>query len=437
MDNYYQIYINKVIELAKTIVIKSESTVEALNRFVTDYHGPSAVDSSDPLSWKYYRNISGEYHFTDEEMKVVSIDTLEIIIFTKSNLMIHKGTARAYEYGTRQYIELVNKYPEQEMLILGILYPVDINKAIAAKDYSILTYPKNLVESNEYSLIYNLQAWIDKYMGRWFNPQYTMTDELYSATALGIMYLNLIPAILNLRLEACKTNEAHSFHVTQYLASHGLLDTYVDKLTIKQRLFFYRNISYIERNLGKKYIFDWLVENIATERRIPMAEYLMRHKETDQLSSIYPEPRFFKKAINGIESSNQITNISLQELLDKQDPLAKSNYLYRTEFEDIIDSTMKNSKSNIVATKVLESSMIDYSNSSPHTLTDTLLNHWVALSTDNSYRTNIVVTNPKTGEPITLNAKEAYTFAWFAFAKSIGIELDTIPQMFAKRIQNI
>lgn len=439
-SNYYQIYINKVLQLAETILIKSEETAEALNRMVDDHiaiYGGEGTNTLDPTTWKYYLNISGEYHPIDEPMYVVSLDTLEKIKFSRENLYLHRATARGYAYGTRHYQELVAQYPQQEMLILGILYPVDIDEAIAAPDGKILGYAPGLVEPNEYSLVRKLQDWIDGYKKRWVNRQFGISDELYPATALGIMYLNLVPAILNLRLEACKTNEAHSFHVRQYLASHGLLDAYIDQMTTKQALFFYRNIAYIERNVGKRDIFNWLVEHIMTERSLPLAEYTMRHDLTNQPDELYPALTFRRTPVNMGYSSDLTDNITLRQILDKQDTLARDNGLYKPEVLPQIQEVMENSLSNVVQTKMLESSVIDHTNSSPYTMEDILLNHWLYLSASDRYTAFIGVTNPRTGERIPLTVKEAYTFLWYAFAKSIGIELTTVPEVLAKRVQRI
>lgn len=436
-NNHYTLYIEQVLQLAETIVIKSTDSAEALNRYVADYYGSFMVDTTNPKSWKYYMNISGQYHETDTEMTVVSMDTLEPIVFSKETLALHRATARAYAYGTRQYRELVSQYPNQEMLILGILYPVDIDTAIAADNGQILGYPPGLVEENEYSFIVKLQAWINGYIGRWVNTQYGLSDELYPATWLGIMYLQLVPTILNIRLEACKTNEAHSFHVRQYLASHGFLDTYLDTMTTKQALFFYRNIAYIERNVGKRETFDWLVEHIMSERYLPIGEYTMRHDLTNQPDELYPTIQFKKTALNLGYGNNPNDKASLKQLLDKQDNQARDNVLYKDEVLPAIQETMENSTSNVIATKVLESSMIDTANSSPYSREDILLNHWTWLASQDKYTAVVSVVNPRSGENMPMTAKEAYTFMWYAYTKSIGIDLVDVPKVVAKRVQRI
>jgi hypothetical protein len=68
VNNHYQIFIRQTIQLAETIVIKSAATVDALNKYVIDYFGDAFVDKLNPASWKYYLNLAGEYHPTDEAM---------------------------------------------------------------------------------------------------------------------------------------------------------------------------------------------------------------------------------------------------------------------------------------------------------------------------------------------------------------------------------
>jgi hypothetical protein len=81
--------------------------------------------------------------------------------------------------------------------------------------------------------------------------------------------------------------------------------------------------------------------------------------------------------------------------------------------------------------------VIDTTNSSPYSREDILLNHWLWLSTQERYTAFISVMNPASGERIPLTVKEAYTFLWYAFTKSIGIDLDFVPQVLAKRVQRL
>lgn len=445
ISNRYQLYTEAVLELAETIVIKSTASADAINKDIIDWNGSAAVDPYDPTTWKYYKNLSGEYHPLDQQMTVVSMDTLENIVFSKENLVIHRATARAYVYGTRQYRELVANYPDQETLILGILYPVDKATAISAANGTILGFPDGLVEENEYNFVPKLQRWLDGYMTRWVVKGFGVTDALYNVTWMGIMHVLLAQAIFNIRLNACKTNEVHSFHVGQYLASHGLNEDHVDKLNLKQSLWLYRNIRYLLRNIGKQENFDWLMENLLTERNLPLAEYTMRHDVSQQLpnadlqivGSLYPELAFRKKTLNFPDTELTQSTLTLEQILLKENQFARHNEKYMPDLEPDMKELMENSRSSVLMTKYLESSVVDYGDGTPFPMIDVLMGHWAYLSSIDLYRAYITVVSPRTGERYPLSVKDAFVFLTYAFWGSNGITLDLVPQLVAKRVQRI
>lgn len=436
-NNYYELYEQKCIELAATIVIKSDESVTGLNKFVTDWHGQGAVSELEPETWLYYMTLAGEYHFTHKEMRVVSMDTLEEITFSKENLEIHRATRREYAYGTRYYNELLAQYPDQEQLILGILHPVDKATAIAAADGQILGWNDTLVESNEYSLIKRLQQFIDGYKIRWANKAFTMTDELYSAYNHGIMYANLIPAIINARLAACKTNEAHSYHIKQYLASHGYLDSYIDFLDKKQQLWLYRNVEYIKHNPGHQETFEWLIENVLTAKTIPLAEFTMRHNLSDQPEQDYPTLAFRRAPLNLGYNVDPVDTISLTDILEKEAPTARDNVRYMSTTRVAAKMMMENSLSNVLLTKAVESSMIDRTGATPWALEDILLSEWLHLSSQGIYTAVIGITNPRTSERMPMTVADAYAVMIYCLFGSIGLPLQYVEPVIALRAQRI
>lgn len=436
-SNQYQVYLNSVLALARYIVVKSDATAEAINNYISAIYGQNSVISSDPTTWRYYMNLAGQYHFADQSMYVVSMDTLETIEFTAENLKVHRATAKAYQFGERQYLELVAQHPTQVTLINGILNPVDIHVAIAANDGQILTYPSGLVEFNEYTFIERLQRWIYGFQVRWVNRAYTISDNMYTPFTMGIMFALLPQVILSLRLEACKTNEAHSFHVRQYLLSHGLLDIYLDQLTTKQSLELYRNINYLERNAGQSEIFEWLVDHIMTERNLPLAKYTMRHDVSQMPASRYPTITFTRDPVNLGYNLDNINQINLDQMLEKEWPVARDNQKYQGDYQPTILENMQNSLSNDLPTKALESSMVDYTGSVTYPLAETLVNNWLWLSSLGYYNSAITFTNPATGETVPMFVKDAFCLAWYALNASIGITLDEIPPMLAKRVPRI
>lgn len=436
--NYYKLYIDDVLDLAETLVIKSEYTALRINQFMRYTHGEDSVDQNNPSTWKYYLNIAGEYHPTDPAIKVISLDTLQEIDFTKANLALHKATAAAYQYNSRYYRELLFRYPEHEQLIQGVLYPADLNAAIDAPDFSVVSYRKDLVEDNELSLIQNINQWLENFNIRWNNKQYTISDDWYGASVLGVMYLQLVPLILNLRLRACKTSEAHSFHVREYLASHGMLDVYLSKMTKKQALFFYRNINYIERNAGKQDTFYWLVEKIMSDRNLPLSEYKMHHSTAGMPASYTPQVFFRKKLINP-EQLNQAQadkDYQIEAILNKEVPLAPGNKDYASNHIKRIESLFKRSLSSTLSTKMLESSMVNYTDAVPHTLHQVFLNQWIAFINTGRFNTNYIrIKSPRTNKELLLNTRDAYIYYLYAFSKWCGVTLMSIPPMFAMRVQ--
>lgn len=444
-NNRYNIYLRQVQDLAETLVIKSEITADCINTELTRFGPAGIVDEFDLGSWKYYKHLAGEYYGTDpaiygtdQRMIVASMDTMELIEFNKTNLAMHKATYTAYQYGTRQYKELVDKYPTQERLILGILYPCDIVEAVTAPDNAILCWPSHLIESNEYTLIAKIGEWINRYHARWDNAQYTITDELYKATQLGVMYLNLVPTILNLRLAACRTNEAHSFHVFHYLASHGFSEYFFQFFTTAQTLFFYRNISYIEHNSGSRDNLDWLVEKVMTERKLPIAEFTMGHdltlmKETG-IESLTPAIVLRRNALNMATQQLGPDVRDLSTMLIKEDPLARDNITNRVVDTPVIAALMTYATKNVLPTKVLESYVVDYSNSAVYPFEWIMLNHWIYCAHNDLTKNYVIINSPKTGERITLSSKEAVVLYFYAYFASLNVTLKVPPSVVVSRV---
>lgn len=436
-NNYFTLYLQSCVALAQTIVVKSEESEQGLNQFVIDNYGASYVDETDPTTWKYYMNLSGQYHFTDTMMTVISLDTMQEIEFTVANLQVHTATAAAYVFGTSYYQALVDLYPSQVNLILGILYPVNINTAIAAKDGQILGYPRKYVEDNEYTLIEKLQDFIYGFKQRWFNPQYGLSDELYFTVQLANMYQAIFQAIVAFREEVCRTAEMHSFHQQQFLASHQGLDQYMDLLSLPQIIWLCRNINYIQRNVGKKSTFETLIANILTARAIPLAAYTMRHDVSNMPLQTAPTVFFESDPLNLGENLVAATSWTLDTMLNTEQPLATMNAEIQTDVESDMMTALENSLSNTLLTKVLNSAMIDESDSTPYTLENILVNHWLFFSQQDYYTAFLVVDNPVTGEPIVpMNAKDGFVFMWYCYSKSIGIDLThvAIPAVQATRV---
>ncbi len=434
--NHHKLYLNNVFALAATLVIKSKYSADCVNNRLIALYGASAVDPGQPTTWKYYLNLCGEYHPRDPVITVRSLDTLQPIAFTKTNLLTHTATAKAYQYGSRYYRELLAQYPDYENLILGVLYPAKMAQLQAAPDFSVVSYPSHLVEDNEESLIRNINDWLDKFQHRWRISAFHLTDELYGASLLGVMYGQLIPLIISLRLRACRTSEVHSYHVRQYLASHGMLDAYLTQMTRKQALFFYRNANYIERHSGKASTFAWLTDKVLTDRGLPLVEYQMKHDTSEMPGSLTPQVTFSTNPLNRVASKSP-NGISTATLMAKEVAVASGNLERISQTVHTTEEKLKYSLQAVAKTKVLESSLVQNADNSTQSIQETALSLWGYTAATGKYAVYTRIKNPVTGEEMTLSMLQAYHYFFYAYCMVHSRQLQTVPLIYAQFIPRI
>ena len=430
---YYRLYVDSMILMAKTIVIKSEATASAINTGLTELK--LDVDEDDPTTWKYYLNLSGRYHSTDTPMTVTSLDTREEISFDIQTLSVHRRTLRDYAFGTRFYDQLVNRYPAQRDLIHGILNPVDIDTAIAAPDGKILYIDQSLIEENETSLVSQIQDRIDAFMLRYNVAEFSLVDDLYPAAHLALLFLNLPLFIEDARLTNCHTEQVHSFHIRQYLASHGRLDAYISHLDKEQMLFLYRNILYIQRNAGKQDTFEWLIDKIMSHRMLPVAEFNLHHNVSEQPDNLYPTVEVKRTDLTRFASGNPIDTFTVEEIVTRAAKAAPGNQSQIKATVAEVTDKVTNSTSNRLKTKMLESSVVDRSNDYALTFSDVLLNHWMYFAQEGWYKTIISFENPLTGDQLWYNAKDAFILFIYALNRSMGQDLEFIPNPDARYVR--
>lgn len=439
---YYEKYKSLAFDLAKTLVIKSSASANAINLLLTLKFGSNAVDANNPASWKYYLNLSGQYHTSDlldieavntnigivgNKITIKSLDTLlDITLDSSSTLDTHPNTKTAYVYGTRYYDALLAKYPAQEQLIIGLLSPVDINSAILAEDGSILSYYPDLVEAQEITLIADLEAWIKSMLIRWHINAFMITDSLYSTAQHAILYMYLVPTILNLRLARCKTAEAHSFHIKVYLAGHENLDRFYPYLTHKQALWLYRNIDRVVKYSGHTATFDWLVQNILSNRNIPL-DGLTIYQQKGFNDSGLSNYSFIRKPVGSILSaaSNDIT--SLTTVLAKEDKVLPGNVTYNANMLGKINNDIQDTNVGVRLTKVLDSSMLDTTDETRYTLTDELFNHWIYMAATDKYAAIVNFKDPINSNIVTLSVKDAFVYIIFLMDKAFKRGLTQMP----------
>lgn len=435
-NNHYEIYQNDCFNLAETIVIKSDYSAKILNKNIR-ITAPDSFVSNDRKTWKYYMNLAGDYYPTDKTMYVQSDDTQETIIFSKDNLRLHRATRREYAYGTKRYMELLTRYPDQESLILGILYPVDYSISIDAEEFSVIGYPSHLIEEQEQSLTERIELFVRRMAERWFIKGYNTYEEAYFTGFLSQIYVLLPGLIITARKVCARTNEAHSYHIRQYLASNQGLDRYFDSMNLEQRLWFYRNIRWINLNAGRAQTYQKLIDKIMTLRKLALSSYTMTHDTEDIIEELVPDVLFKRQAKNKYVSMAFREDVVIEDLLAKEDPVARNNLEARIDQADHIRFRFQHSLSNRVQTKALESAMFDYTDATPFPMSDILMNHWPYLASKGLYRAYVRISNPRTGDIIPLSVKDAYVFAQYLLLQHQGIEIKEIQPVICRKVQVI
>lgn len=449
INNRYKLYVQDTLALARTVVLKSSDSASALNDYLRMVLPGQVIDTNDKSSWKYYRNICGLAHSTDTAMGVTSLDDLTQIPFTRTALALHPQTKAAYQYGTRYYEDLLVRYPDQEMLILGVLYAPShsgyIQEVIAAPDATVLYYPPQYIEPWEADLPSQLQQWAYDYYSTWVNPGYCLSDDLYCATVLAQMTLHMVPALMNMRLAACRTPQVHSYHIKEYLASNSGLDRYYDQLTREQRLFLYRNLPYIRNNAGRKEVFDWLVENMLTKRSLPLYEYTVKHNTYVQLPdaefpnrlAYIPDLSVKRKALN-YDDNNQLTALkSFDKIREQMDGSAPGNRNERLFINPNEDLTFQTHRSSVIATKLVESIALDMSDMVPHPLPQVLFNHWMSWAASGLYTATIALEINGKINVKTLSAKDCAVLYQYCMAMTTSTPPSVIQPIITERVLRV
>lgn len=402
----FDAYLVNVFKLSRSMIIKLETV--ALRENVVLLNAGVEV-SSDKTTWRYYQNMNGDYHVSDKPMFVKSVDTDEQIEFTKANLLIHIGTAKEYRTGGDLLQRLNTTYPDQTELIKGILDPIPYSESITAPDYKILKYNRDLVLWNEDQLIPQLQEWIYQDPSKLFKNDYQVTEDLMTSVSVIKLYGDLIKAILTIRFEAIGTRYAHDFYIWAHINSYGSFSQYKKSLNNKQIMWLYRNIAWVKNNPGQQYTFDKLVKNLLTEANVPIAKYDMVENTETQLEDLTPTPLYRKLYLNLHEDYGRAaTFIDTAALVQKQHNLAKDNLdQAETNLKDaLLDG--KYSLHSELPTKVLESSMSDYTNRHINTLMSTVYHEWIYLTGKGVYDGKIMAIDPKTGKSVRLGVGDAY-----------------------------
>ncbi len=437
MTSYkYQEYIQDNLSLIKSLVIKYSQFADKINEYIYIQYGVTAINFDDPTTWKYYMNLAGLYHPLDTVMYIVSLDTLQEIEFNHENLVNNPFTYENYKIGSDYYYRLINKYPGQESVIRGILNPVDINTAINAQDGSILGYDKTLVNEQETTLIDELNDYFINYYSRYKIVGYYHTDDLEPIAFYGIMLISAVQKLLNLRLKRAKTPEANDYHIYYYLESHSRLGKYICYLTLEQKLWLYRNVLYLEKHAGLSINLQDLIDVLVTKSYINISQYDADQKFIFE-PNLLPEYTLYKTSINNKVNLPAKVEYTIEDYANFID----NNKVGGTDVDDYPlnnyydeDVLIQENRYSINESKILELSGVDYTASYSTRYKESLLYTWMNLIFFKKYIAFVYFKEPRTGDLVTISAEDALIFMFYLFSKFLGIKLETIQPLLARRV---
>lgn len=475
LDNEYELYVKDVLQLTRSLSIKSVQTINTINHFIQEMGG-HAEEGYEP-EWKYYRNIAGQYFLAilktvsiqgtqsahhrwdtlvasyptyaktttgqaqfktdvmtlwttltgpsplpmsvDVPMWIVSLDTQHEILFDQAVLAEHPLTLNEYKLEGRWYLELVDTYPDQIELIRSIMYPIDKALAITAKDHQILGYDAQYIDVGEDTLIMDLQAWIYRYAARWDIPAYSLSDDLYTASALAIMYLNIPPVIIDIRLRNCKSPQAHSFHIWNYLAGYSDLGRFKGKIAHGQALFLYRNIEYITKNIGTQGTLEFINEGFARPYGLDLQGFDIRQDSDALLTTFKNAITVSKVSIDSGQDKGglYITPRSLLEKLKSYGVLNPSQIDGDTQ--NLIHKARQSVESSI-GTGVIEVNVIDSSVRMLIDIKAERFNYWFYMAGTNKFPYTFRLDVPQQGAVITTAAEAALLLYYSAAVFQLG-----------------
>lgn len=323
--------------LTRSINIKLDEIGYQIQYYLYKNKGLAKPDRflDDKTTWKYYINLTGQYHITDTQMTIYNRYIDGDMNFTIDNINLYPDLkAELLTYGNT-FNNLVKRYPAQESLIRSILLPVDITTAISSKNYTILTYNKDLLDRKEYSLMSRLQEYVTGFFIRWYIKEYMFGEDLYLATIIGTLYSELLLEIESIRISNIFTYEVHDYYMDLFFNSHLDINLELDILSDTVKMWLYKNLRYIERHTGKNSTLQLIVDKIFAESAIGVGEInLVKEDSTLNLltsldkASYTPGDIVFKTSpLNNNYIVNRNKNYELTQIIKKEMMLKENGKL--------------------------------------------------------------------------------------------------------------
>lgn len=430
----FNIFRSQTIELAKSLVIKSETIADEMNKWVQE-QAPGVVISNDKATWRYFLHLAGRKHAMDTPIYLRSLDTNETIELTIDNLYRHKKTRNVYHGNVRYIDQLIEQHPDHSIYIKGCFNPIPLTVSLAAQDCAILFFDQTLVEQQELGLIGEIEKWIRSVHVRYMAEGWRVHNDCFSMVFYAILFSALPGRIMFERMKRNHLPEAHSFLVTEFLASHQELHEYVPYMTRDQLYMTYRNIRTWERSSGQDDTFAWLVDTFFTGWDMPAVAYnvaqLTHDPSTGKDEDVVPRPTAFRQAINFTErtSGRDLDLVSTADVIYKEYPLASANPRYMDQYQNELNTRLSLTQYPVQPTKLVEITAIDPESLERYDRVHAVWNEWVHMVMLGKYNIMHEFVNPTTGDTLRLSSKELIALYLYAGLKGYAdIELMHAPE---------
>lgn len=398
-------YFNDSKLLASSIVIKHNDIALAINRGLAKNYG--ITSSNDYTTWKYYLNLSGVSHSTNNVVMVPVVETSTSQPLTTSLLDANPRTRELLDSRTDLYKNLISSFPNDIDYINGCISPVDINKAINAPDGTILSWSKQYIEPQEYSLIKELNKEIRLFFKRWYIRDYNIPDELYLSSVLGVLWSTLPNTIILNRIRDSRTAEVHSFHLEHFFRSHLDIWKEVSMLQPNTIRWLYSNLITLINNTGTNYNLNTIIDKIFTSDNVGIGGYILNDGVVKEISTGITNPTYSRTdptltpiALNTLydirNTTSNVIDVITKELLHTTINGKVANLTPITATDIELNNISKN-VTRTQLTKVIDFGNIELFKFYNTGLIETVLDNWLYLANLGVYTTPQTFNDPNTG----------------------------------------
>ena len=420
MAGQIEIYRKEVFDFLRTVTIKFEPFAKMLGQDYMLEHGETDPNGE----WNpYYIHMIGEYVEGETPMEVYSVEEEAMVPFNKELFTKYPKTGALFKIPRNEYNSLVDRYPDNVDLIKSIVYPVaDIKTAIEAENLTLLAYDSSLLDTNEKEdLVFRLKQFLNMVRTRWWVPEYQYED-LYARTFWWNLWQHLPLVLLTRRFENIRTPYAHNFHVWEYLKGKGMSD-YRDVLTNNQSNWLYRNMEWVEGNVGKNEALTELADNLLEEISVSLNYKDMWQTVNDDLETI----PVFKTVglINGEETD-------VESVGSFNDRLVESGLESRAdaEYVDELEHKLASQPHNHLPTKFLEFKKDPINTANEQLMCNFFINSLAYRLSCGHLGYNVKLVDPYTHATVETFIGDVVLLWSYAMYKSIGQDPIELPRKF-------